>query len=101
MPHRADFLPLESLGLDYDRLLGTLSADFLRRLGLMVERLSDLLNETVVVLIGCGPIAVVYWGRVALSRVAPEVSDRGRMLWGSPMWHLTGGDCNKLALRCL
>ena len=73
MPHRADFLPLESLGLNYARLLGTSFAAFLRRLGPLVERLSDMIDETVVVLIVCGPIAVVYWGRVALSRVAPEV----------------------------
>ena len=73
-PQDTTFLPFQSVGLDYKanaclRGVGAL----MLRLGPALEALGAHVNESVMIAAVCRPVALYYWGRIALARVAPEV----------------------------
>ena len=73
-PQDTTFLPFQSVGLDYKanaclRGVGAL----MLRLGPALEARGGHVNESVMIAAVCLPVALYYWGRIALARVAPEV----------------------------
>ena len=73
--HQPVFLPFQSVGLNYEANAGLRGVGALmRRLGPVLEALGTHVNESVLIPAVCLPVALYYWGRVALARAAPEAS---------------------------
>lgn len=77
-PHRAEFLPMETFGLDYgaNGALRCMAA-LMRQLGPALTALAEHINESLVIAVACLPVGLYYLVHVAISKVAPEVRMKG------------------------